>query len=95
MIDEEKLKKLLPALIELDTDERQSVMRMLKSHDAFMAIDDIGNDLFRPARKHGYPDRKIQGCLEACGENGFELVSLLEDKFYEILEEREISHLLF
>ena len=36
----------------------QNASRM---HAAFW---DIGNDLFRPARKHGYPDARIQSLIE-------------------------------
>lgn len=50
-----------------------------------IAIDEIGNEVFRPARKHGYPDAKLNELLEKCGDPGYELVHELERMFYEIL----------
>ena len=85
-----------------DHDSMQSFKRSVKSLDAFIALHDIAMEVFRPARKHGYSDPNIQKALDNCGEevdeNGFssyghgeELISLLETKFYDILNERGIN----
>jgi len=69
------------------------------------ALWEISQQVFRPARKHGYADSKIQELLDKADTLtlssvdddeqevfvGTELVSLLEKKFYEILEEYNIS----
>jgi len=52
-----------------------------------IAIEQIGNEVFRPARKHGYPEQELASLLEKCGDAGPELVSALEQKYYEILRE--------
>lgn len=52
-----------------------------------IAIEAIGNELFRPARKHGYSDPKIVELMEKCGEHAEDLVGELERRYYEILEE--------
>jgi hypothetical protein len=67
------------------------------------ALFDVGQNVFRPARKHGYPEADIQNLItklddlarQAHGpippntypgiEDATHLVSLLEKKFYEIL----------
>ena len=60
---------------------------------------DTGQEVFRPARKHGYSDVKIQNLLNKLDEikteegygAGTELVNLLEQKFYELLNLRNIE----
>lgn len=75
-------------------------------HDAVHAVDyklalwEISQEIFRPARKHGYPDEKIQKLLQTIDEcvstvmengQGTDLIGLLEEKFYEILREKGIE----
>jgi hypothetical protein len=62
----------------------------LSAGDMHLALWDIAQEVFRPARKHGYPQREIQEALDKCNE-GEELVHLLEKRFYEILEEHGIK----
>lgn len=69
----------------------------LKGVDYRFALQDIANDIFRPARKHGYPDEEINNILnkindlEPDNNLGEELVSLLEKKFYNILRSRDLE----
>lgn len=58
-----------------------------RSANMSIAIEQIGNEVFRPARKHGYSDVIIAQLLEKCGEAGTELIWHLEQKYYEILRE--------
>jgi len=53
------------------------------------AIDMVANNVFRPARKHGYPqDRhQIAEMIEKIGPDAEELIGRLESLFYEILED--------
>lgn len=68
------------------------------------ALWDIAQQVFRPARKHGYANLDIQKLLDKTDEvkvsvdgseeiygAGTEIVSQLEKMFYEILEEYNIS----
>ncbi len=88
-------------------EEQEEFKLATKGSEAHGAIHEIGQEVFRPARKHGYPDHKIQALItrlddlarKAAGyvdseetstvmeeyEGATELVSLLEQKFYEII----------
>lgn len=70
------------------------------------ALWEISQRIFRPARKHGYADARIQALLDITDSvkvpsmdgytedeigAGTELVSLLEKLFYEILNEEGIE----
>lgn len=55
---------------------------------AYAALWEIAQEVFRPARKHGYMDQRIQAALEA--GDGPMLVGLLEEKFYDILREHDV-----
>ncbi len=81
-----------------DLEEYNNFMRGQQLRDV---IDDITNEIWRPARKHGYSDPAIQKLLDYAHEKDYtiehpeygkvsileELISLLEDKYNEILEE--------
>jgi hypothetical protein len=71
-----------------------------------LALWEISQEIFRPARKHGYSETSIQGLVSyldslaqsAAEKEGLseyqdatELVSLLEQKFYDILREKGIN----
>jgi len=56
------------------------------------AISDIANEVFRPARKHGYGDEDINELVKRIGDDAYTLIGLLEKKFFGILEDRDISH---
>ncbi len=71
-----------------DPDEREAHLRAVKVNDAYCALWEIAQDVFRPARKHGYPDLDLNELLK--NEQVEEAISLLEKKFYQILEDREI-----
>lgn len=69
----------------------------LKGMDYKFALQDIANEVFRPARKHGYGDSEIQSCIETINKKLDDtdyverLVALLEQKFYDILNERNLN----
>lgn len=73
------------------TNEEEDARMILNAHRAHNALSDVANMVFRPARKHGYPDAAIQTLLEKIGEDGYELISLLEKLFYEIRESHNID----
>lgn len=63
--------------------------------NALLALWDIQQEIFRPAKKHGYPDPKLHKLIEEApegqGDNICEAISILEDKFHEILNEYKID----
>lgn len=68
-------------------EEREEFDTAVRAGAMATAIWETGQEVFRPARKHGYSDPTIAALLEKCGDFGTELVSALEQKFYEILRE--------
>jgi len=80
-----------------DPDDRSEHKRAVNATNVYIALNEIANEVFRPARKHGYQDSKLNKMIELSGENeeGYNIVELaigmLEDKFYEILSSRGID----
>lgn len=70
--------------------EEASAMRALTADKAYRCLREISEEIFRPARKHGYQDAKLNELLEK-GEHHCELIGLLEDKFWEILRDNEVN----
>lgn len=85
----------MKTIIEFDNDtESEQLDRALKADEFVFALEEISNEVFRPARKHGYQDEEIRGLMDAIGPEANELVSLLEKKFYDILESRDLNKFL-
>jgi hypothetical protein len=65
-----------------------------KYHHAFY---EIQQEIFRPARKHGYNDRDLNMLLEMAGKDeegysiGESIIGKLEEMFLEYLSEKDIS----
>lgn len=75
-----------------EEEDKETIERMLKVDEYHFALQEIANEVFRPARKHGYSDKKIQDILASSEEGVYEeLISLLEEKFYEILKDNNID----
>ena len=78
-------------------EEQEEHKHAMEGSTYHLALWEIANEVFRPARKHGYSDPKIQRMIDWLDERGSEennateLISLLESRFYEILNERSIS----
>lgn len=72
-------------------DESTEFQTAVDSSAMAAAIFDIRNHVFRPARKHGYEDRRIQELLEKLGSDGEDLVEHLERLFGEILDGYGVS----
>jgi len=75
--------------IESGFDEK-SAMRALKADTAYNAISDIFKEVFRPARKHGYNDCRINSILDN-SHDADELISLLEERFFKVLMDNNID----
>ena len=90
----------MKAILEFNLPEEQSEFDMAaRANSMHAALWDMAQEIFRPARKHGYNNQDIQATLnhadtvttsEGYGA-GTELVSQLEKMFYEILEEHKID----
>ena len=74
-------------------EEQEEFDRALKGSAAMSALSDVRDQIFRPARKHGYGDSKIELLLEKLGEDGTTLIHYLECRFQEILYDHEIDRL--
>lgn len=82
-------------------EDRIEMNRMLKATQMAIALDDIHDEIFRPAFKHGYEQRiedLIALCPEVdtdCGKTNvaYEIISLLSDKYRDILENRDLRDL--
>lgn len=87
--------------LEITFDDPTELRQYLQSNEVRAALWDIAQEVFRPARKHGYNDGHLNQLIEESGEfnhpkygyltRGTEIVSLLEKKFYEILEQHGVS----
>jgi hypothetical protein len=81
----------MKAILEFNLPEdREEYDIMLKGNDYLSCLYDISMEVFRPARKHGYPDKRIQELLEK-NEDAYELIGLLEEKFADILTQHEVD----
>ena len=58
--------------------------------EALRALGDIHIELFRPLHKHGYQGVRLRELVES-DPNADELISLLEEKYFEILESFELK----
>lgn len=56
------------------------------------ALWDLEHELFRPIRKYDkYPNAKMQELATKIGDDALELVELLEQEFYRILEDNRVD----
>lgn len=83
--------------VETPEDERAAI-RAVTVDAVYAALERIANEVFRPARKHGYQDPEIAALLtESAALSGqecaarSELIGLLEKKFFEILEDYRVE----
>lgn len=70
-------------------EEREELEMAMKGADFHSALFDIAQEVFRPHRKHGYPDVELDSLNEK--EEVNKAISLLEKKFFQILEEYKIE----
>lgn len=73
-----------------EPEDVETIARMMNVNRVYDALSEIRDDVFRPARKHGYPDADLSALLgdavpEAEAEARHDIIGLLEQKFYEIL----------
>lgn len=71
-------------------EDREKLKTMMQAEAMRAALWEISQEVFRPARKHGYADNPELNNL--CEQDGvIEAIGLLEERFYEILREREVT----
>jgi hypothetical protein len=66
-----------------DPHANRAFKRACSATDAYLVLHCIANEIFRPARKHGYDDQSLN--------NNEEVIGKLEDMFYELLEKYGIN----
>lgn len=71
-------------------EEREEFQLALKGSSMSIALSEIANEIFRPARKHGFSDKELNDLVEK-NPDAVEIIGMLETKFYEILEENDIT----
>lgn len=84
----------MKAILEFDLDNEEDRIKhdlAIKSLDMSIALEEIGQEIFRPARKYGYNNKHITDLLEEMGGRGEELIGLLEDKFFKIIKDKNIE----
>lgn len=81
----------MKSILEFNLPEENEEFKLaLKGVSMSIALSEIANDIFRPARKHGYNDKELNDLIEK-NPDAEEIIGMLEKKFYEILEENEIT----
>lgn len=70
-------------------EEAEELKTALKASDYYIALWDTAQEVFRPHRKHGYPDEELNKLIE--NDDVLRAIELLEQKFYGILKDRDID----
>lgn len=78
-----------------EPEDVETIARMLGVNNVYGALSEIRDEIFRPARNHGYPDAKLSCLLgeavpEAEADARYEIIDLLEQKFFDILNRRGV-----
>lgn len=75
----------MKATLHFDLNEdREEFRDCMQATKMSAALHDISNNVFRPARKHGYDDAALNALIEK-NEDAVEIIHLLEVKYYEII----------
>ena len=84
-----------------DLEDRKAFIRASKADDLSRVLYEIGQQVFRPARKHGYQDNSINDIINKFNDvpqdeenTATALIGMLEEKFYEIIKEYDVSNLI-
>jgi hypothetical protein len=77
--------------IKVEHFDRKVIEHCLNGEKYFDLFEEIRDQVFRPARKHGYCDIAINDALHKCGGNGEELIGELESKFFDVISEAGVQ----
>lgn len=81
----------MKALLEFNLPEDAAEHKMaIRGREAHRALWETVQQVFRPARKHGYDDVKLNALIDA-NPDATEIIRLLEDRFHEILNAADIN----
>lgn len=72
-----------------DLADKTKLNQILKASEAHDCLHEIGQQLFREARKHGYQDTAIRQAYESGDVE--KTIELLENKFYLLLAEYKLE----
>ena len=72
-------------------DDEESFNYAVKGAEAHFALSDVRDEIFRPARKHGYGDLQINALMDKLGDDAVTLIGHLEDRFGAILFDHNID----
>lgn len=89
----------MKGILEFNLPEEQEEFDLAnKASSLRSALIDVGNLVFRPARKYGYSDQEIQKLVEELDNlsdgKATQLISLLEAKFYKCVESNDVLELI-
>jgi hypothetical protein len=70
-----------------DPDDVEQFRRAVNANAAHIALWEISQQVFRPARKHGYADALLRTLFDKNPDYAAELIGLLETRFYEIVNQ--------
>ena len=73
--------------ISVTTEDQEEIEQFIKGRDAHAALYDISQEIFRPVRKHGYADPR----LEAMAEGNEALIEKLEAMFWRIVNDKGLD----
>lgn len=75
-----------------DPCDRENFLKVNKTHQAFRALEEIRERIFRPARKHGYGGPgQLSSMIDDESVSKTEVISLLEEEFNRILNELDLK----
>ena len=72
-----------------DEDNDSDMLRYLNGPKYAIALWEISQEIFRPARKHGYSDRQVNEYLD--GNDTYLAIGRLEEMFFEILAKHNLE----
>lgn len=79
-------------MFDLDViDDRERFETIAKAEQLKNALYETRMEIFRPARKHGYPEPQLQKLMEEHPEVISDLMEALEKKFNEILRDNKLE----
>ncbi len=82
----------MKAILEFNLpEEREDHILAVTASNLVSALSEVREKLFRPVRKHGYPEGNIKKIFNLLDEEkATELIAALETEFNNILEENEV-----
>lgn len=79
----------MKAILEFNLpEEKEEFETAVKAAKIKHALYEVSQEIFRPARKHGYADVRMAGKLTP---EVVEVIGILESMFYEILTETDVD----